>query len=243
MKIKDLTTEQRYDFNQVQLKFDELLKINLSHLSTSSLTLYKRAASFITVTNNLQDKETKDITIELVRLCLTYNNLSFIIGLENTPNTSKNIKISAFKNLVEIYYKELNNEISTVAYDSIIKMLGTQGNIIRKIIHKNRITMENKTQGTYTWDDLINLNKEYLKTFLEIKKNYLKYNEIPDYIFLRDCLVSNLYINNIFNFENLNFNIVLRNEYNLVIYILMTIHQLITLEIIFGLIYQPKNLN
>ena len=39
MKIKDLTTEQRYDFNQVQLKFDELLKINLSHLSTSSLTL------------------------------------------------------------------------------------------------------------------------------------------------------------------------------------------------------------
>ena len=66
MKIKDLTTEQRYDFNQVQLKFDELLKINLSHLSTSSLTLYKRAASFITVTNNLQDKETKDITIELV---------------------------------------------------------------------------------------------------------------------------------------------------------------------------------
>jgi len=213
MKIKDLTTEQRYDFNQVQLKFDELLKINLSHLSTSSLTLYKRAASFITVTNNLQDKETKDITIELVRLCLTYNNLSFIIGLENTPNTSKNIKISAFKNLVEIYYKELNNEISTVAYDSIIKMLGTQGNIIRKIIHKNRITMENKTQGTYTWDDLINLNKEYLKTFLEIKKNYLKYNEIPDYIFLRDCLVSNLYINNIFNFENFNFNIVLRNEY------------------------------
>ena len=84
-----------------------------------------------------------------------------------------------------------------MAYDSIIKMLGTQGNIIRKIIHKNRITMENKTQGTYTWDDLINLNKEYLKTFLEIKKNYLKYNEIPDYIFLRDCLVSNLYINNI----------------------------------------------
>lgn len=213
MKIKDLTTKQRYDFNQVLPKFEELLKINLSHLSPSSLTLYKRAAAFITVTNDLQDKETQDITIELVRLCLTYNNLSFIIGLDNTPNTSKNIKISAFKNLVEIYYKEINEKISTVAYDSVIKMLGKQGNIIRKIIHKNRITNENKTQGTYSWDNLINLNKEYLKTFLEIKKNYLKYNEIPDYIFLRDCLTSNLYLNNVFNFENYKFNVVLRNEY------------------------------
>lgn len=213
MKVKDLTKEQRLNFGIIQPKFDELLKIKLSHLSISSINLYKRALSYISVFNNIHNKNIKDITIYLVTECLTFNNLSNIIGNEETPNTSKNIRISSFKNLVEIYKNEINNEISTVAYDSIIKMLGMNGGIIRKNIFKERSIIENNTNITYSWEDLVKLNDEYLKTFYEIKINYLKFNEVPDYIFLRDCLVSNLYLNNIDTYQDYKFNVILRNEY------------------------------
>jgi len=215
MKIKDLTVEQKSEFRRELPKFDLFLKEHLKHLATTSLSLYKRTLSYISVINNLQNLDTKDICICLTQKALTNNNLIHIIGDENTTNNNKNIRLSAFKNLVEIFKTDIKKEISSVAYNSIIEKLGKRGCKIRQNILKDRQNKDVETNpiSNLNWEELQSLNKEYLKKFKEIQHQYIKYNEIPDYMFLRDCLVCNLYVNNTFKHKTLDFNVILRNEY------------------------------
>ena len=215
MKVKDLTVEQKSDFRRELPKFDLFLKEHLKHLATTSLSLYKRTLSYISVINNLQKLNTKDICICLTTTALTNSNLIHIIGDEDTTNNNKNIRLSAFKNLVEIYKPEIKKEISSVAYNSIMEKLGKRGCRIRQNILKDRQNKEVETNpiSNLNWDELQSLNKEYLKKFKEIQNQYIKHNEIPDYMFLRDCLVSNLYLNNSYKHKSLDFNVLLRNEY------------------------------
>ena len=215
MKVKDLTVEQKSEFRRELPKFDLFLKEHLKHLATTSLSLYKRTLSYISVINNLQNLNTKDICICLTKKALTNNNLIHIVGDEVTTNNNKNIRLSAFKNLVEIYKPEIKKEISSVAYNSIIEKLGKRGCKIRQNILKDRKNkdIERNPISNLNWDELQCLNKEYLKKFKEIQHQYIKHNEIPDYMILRDCLVCNLYVNNNFKHKSLDFNVLLRNEY------------------------------
>ena len=215
MKIKDLTVEQKIEFRRELPKFDAFLKEHLKHLATTSLSLYTRTLSYISVINNLQKLDIKNICICLTQKALTNSNLIHIIGDENTTNNNKNIRLSAFKNLVEIFKADIKKEISSVAYNSIMEKLGKRGCKIRQNILKDRITKDIETNpiSNLNWNELQELNKEYLKKFKEIQNQYIKHNEIPDYMFLRDCLVCNLYINNSYKHKSLEFNVILRNEY------------------------------
>jgi len=215
MRIKDLTIEEKAEFRRELPKFDSFLKENLKHLATTSLSLYTRTLAYISVINHLQELNTKDICICLTTKALTNSNLIHIIGDEKTTNNNKNIRLSAFKNMVEIYKPDIKKEISSVAYNSIMEKLGKRGCKIRQNILKDRQHKEIFTNPitNLNWEELQSLNKEYLKKFKEIQNQYIKHNEIPDYMFLRDCLVCNLYVNNTYKHKSLDFNVILRNEY------------------------------
>ena len=96
-----------------------------------------------------------------------------------------------------------------------MEKMGKSGGNIRKNIFVERKNKDIETNPLtcLNWDELQDLNKEYLKKFKHVQNQYIKYNEIPDYMFLRDCLVCNLYINNLYKIKNLEFNVILRNEY------------------------------
>ena len=98
MKIKDLTVEQKIEFRREIPKFHAFLKEHLKHLATTSLSLYTRTLSYISVINNLQKLDIKNICICLTQKALTNSNLIHIIGNENTTNNNKNIRLSALMN-------------------------------------------------------------------------------------------------------------------------------------------------
>ena len=140
--------------------------------------------------------------------------LKNIIGEEEETNNNKNIRISSFKNLVETYKEPIKKKISNVAYKTILEILAQNGNIIRKHIMTLKNEKEHlKADSNRSWEEFIELKNEYNKKFKYINEQYLKYSEVPDYHFLRDCLICNLYVNNIHKIKSLEFNVVLRNEY------------------------------
>ena len=202
MKIKNLSIEEKSQFKREMPKYETFLKDNLTHLAPTSQSLYKRTLAYISVTNKLHNSTIKD-------------TLDHIIGGEDVTYNNKNIRISAFKNLVEIFKIDIKKEISSVAYNSIMEKMGKSGGNIRKNIFDERKIKDIVTNPiTCTnWEDLQDLNKEYLKKFKHVQNQYIKHNEIPDYMFLRDCLVCNLYINNLYKIKTLEFNVILRNEY------------------------------
>ena len=215
MKIKNLTIEEKSQFRREMPKYETFLKENLSHLAPTSLSLYKRTLSYISVINNLQESTIKNTCISLTTKALTNNNLDHIIGDNEVSYNNKNIRISAFKNLVEIYKIDIKKEISSVAYNSIMEKLGKSGGNIRRNIfdERQKKDIEKNPLTSLNWNELQDLNKEYLKKFKHVQNQYIKYNEVPDYMFLRDCLVCNLYINNLYKIKTLEFNVILRNEY------------------------------
>ena len=134
MKIKNLSIEEKSQFKREMPKYETFLKENLSHLAPTSLSLYKRTLSYISVINNLQESTIKNTCISLTTKALTNNNLDHIIGDNEVSYNNKNIRISAFKNLVEIYKIDIKKEISSVAYNSIMEKLGKSGGNIRRNI-------------------------------------------------------------------------------------------------------------
>ena len=145
---------------------------------------------------------------------MTDTSLNCIVGDSEVSGSNKNIRLSAFKNLVEIFKDEIKLNISPVAFNTTISMMGKAGGNIRKQIMEFRNNKEILHPSTMqTWDELVELNKIYLKKFNYIRNQFIKTNEVPDYVFLRDCLISNLYINNSFKLKNNEFNVILRNEY------------------------------
>ncbi len=212
MKIKNLSHKARKDFKILIPDYQEFLGDKLPHLATTSLNLYTRALSFISIINNCNNKSILDTCIYLVKKILTDNNLKCIVGNSTVSGNNKNIRLSSFKNLVEIFKDDINDNISSLAYNTTLSMLGKVGGNIRKKI-KNEKNNDDKVQPKHNWVDLLELNNIYLKKYLHIKNQYIKTNEVPDYVFLRDCLVSNLYLNNTFTLNNSEFNVILRNEY------------------------------
>lgn len=214
MKIKTLTQKEKISFKNELPKYEVFLKDKLPHLATTSLSLYKRTLSYISVINNCQNKTVEETCIFLTSKLLTDTSLNCIVGDVNVSDSNKNIRLSAFKNLVEIFKDEIKLNISPVAFNTTISMMGKAGGNIRKQIMEIRKNKDILSPSTMqSWEELIELNKIYLKKFNYIKNQYIKTNEVPDYVFLRDCLISNLYINNSFKLKNNEFNVILRNEY------------------------------
>ena len=214
MKIKTLTQNQKISFKNEMPKYEVFLKEKLPHLATTSLSLYKRTLSYISTINKCNDKTVEETCIFLTSKLLTDTSLNCVIGDSNVSESNKNIRLSAFKNLVEIFRDEIKLKISPVAFNTTISMMGKAGGNIRKQILEIRKNKDMLSPSTMqTWEELTELNKIYLKKFNYIKNQYIKTNEVPDYVFLRDCLISNLYINNSFKLKNNEFNVILRNEY------------------------------
>ena len=214
MKIKTLTQKEKISFKNEMPKYEVFLKEKLPHLATTSLSLYKRTLSYISTINKCNDKTVEETCIFLTSKLLTDTNLNCVIGDSDVSDSNKNIRLSAFKNLVEIFRDEIKLKISPVAFNTTISMMGKAGGNIRKQIMEIRKNKDMLSPTTMqTWDELTELNKIYLKKFTYIKNQYIKTNEVPDYVFLRDCLISNLYINNSFKLKNNEFNVILRNEY------------------------------
>ena len=214
MKIKTLTQNQKISFKNEMPKYEVFLKEKLPHLATTSLSLYKRTLSYISTINKCNDKTVEETCIFLTSKLLTDTSLDCVIGDSNVSESNKNIRLSAFKNLVEIFRDEIKLKISPVAFNTTISMMGKAGGNIRKQILEIRKNKDMLSPSTMqTWEELTELNKIYLKKFNYIKNQYIKTNEVPDYVFLRDCLISNLYINNSFKLKNNEFNVILRNEY------------------------------
>ena len=214
MKIKTLTQNQKISFKNEMPKYEVFLKEKLPHLATTSLSLYKRTLSYISTINKCNDKTVEETCIFLTSKLLTDTSLDCVIGDSNVSESNKNIRLSAFKNLVEIFRDEIKLKISPVAFNTTISMMGKAGGNIRKQIMETRRNKDLLSPSTMqTWEELTELNKIYLKKFNYIKNQYIKTNEVPDYVFLRDCLISNLYINNSFKLKNNEFNVILRNEY------------------------------
>jgi len=214
MKIKTLTQKEKISFKNEMPKYEVFLKEKLPHLAETSLSLYKRTLSYISTINKCNDKTVEDTCIFLTSKLLTDTSLDCVIGDSNVSESNKNIRLSAFKNLVEIFRDEIKLKISPVAFNTTISMMGKAGGNIRKQIMETRRNKDLLSPSTMqTWEELTELNKIYLKKFNYIKNQYIKTNEVPDYVFLRDCLISNLYINNSFKLKNNEFNVILRNEY------------------------------
>ena len=215
MKVKELSQSEKVNFKKEILKYEVFLKHNLTHLAQTSLSLYKRTLAYISVINKLYDLSIKDTCIFLTRAALTDNTLDHIIGNNKVTDNNKNIRLSAYKNLVEIFKQEIKKEISSVAFNTIMEKMAKAGGNIRKNIFVSRQNKDIETNplSNLTWEELQDLNKDYLKKFKHVKNQFIKYGEVPDYVFLRDCLVCNLYTNNVYKVKSLEFNVILRNEY------------------------------
>lgn len=214
MKIKELTDIQKLQFRTEINKYKIFIENNLERLSDSSKSLYARTLAFLSVKNDCYLKTTKETCIFMTGKILTDESLEIITGGDDTTYNNKNIMLSAFKNLVETYKNDIKKEISPVAYKTLMLQLGQKGGIIRKIIKNKKA--ENDTLKVNTmknWEEFQNLLKEYNTKFKYIQNQYIKTNEVPDYHFLRDCLIANLYLNNTFKIKNNEYNVLLRNEY------------------------------
>lgn len=214
MKIKKLNTEQKKIFKNEFTKYLSFLNDNIERLSVASKNLYGRTLAFISTINELQLKTPLETCIILTQKILSDENLISIFGEDNTSENNKNIQISAFKNLVEVYKQEIKKDISPTAYKELMKVLGQKGNMIRQKIQEKRAEKEVLNICTLkTWEEFQNILIEYNKKFKYIQQQFLITNEIPDYHFLRDCLVCNLYLNNTYKIKQTEFNVILRNEY------------------------------
>jgi hypothetical protein len=214
MKIGELPVEKRKQFREHVPIYHKFIKENSPHLSTSSHNLYSRALAFIAVENDLLNYTPEQLCIKLTQEALTTSDFIKIIGTDNHAN--QNIRLSAFRNLVEPYKESLKNKISEVSYNAISKLVSRKGTHIRRNIlesKSNNLKSDTELLNMRSWKELqtiINKNNQSLSVILA---KFFRTNEIPCYNTLRDILIGNLYCNNYHEYKNMRVHTILRNEY------------------------------
>ena len=209
MKIKTLTQNQKISFKNEMPKYEVFLKEKLPHLATTSLSLYKRTLSYISTINKCNDKTVEETCIFLTSKLLTDTSLDCVIGDSNVSESNKNIRLSAFKNLVEIFRDEIKLKISPVIlrneYKSLYLHIGdnqptsTSKNYIwikldsndhKIIINKNKTTggVKRKNLGDFIGHTSVYpqknqktfpLNKEIAKIIIFIKQVFNERSDKP----------------------------------------------------------------
>ena len=214
MKIRELTLDQRQKFKAncpIYLKF---LKEKTPQLSAHSHNMYSRALSYIAIENMLINKTPKELCIELTKDILTTSDFQKIVGKDTTAN--QNIRLAAFRNLVNPFKDELQNEISSTSYATLSKLVSRKGTHIRKTIndskHQDLLSITGDLSAR-SWNDCQNILLQFNKKYSIIVNRFLKTNEVPDYVTLRNIAIANLYMNNFHKHEGMNVYTILRNEY------------------------------
>ena len=215
MKIRSLTFEQRAQFKQNVPVYMEFLKQTAPKLSKCSHQLYSRALSFIAVENEMVNLKPKDLALNLSKKVLTDSNFKIIVGEDTSGN--QNIRLSAFRNLVEPFRDNLEQEISCVSYQALNNLVSKKGCHIRKQISERKKDEDKNSEEVLkeknNWKKLQVIVQNHNRKYDVIFERFLKTNEIPDYMTLRDCVITNLYCNNFHKFENMNVYVILHNEY------------------------------
>ncbi len=214
MKVKNLSSDKKKLFTQNLSKYETFLNENCSQLSKSSVNLYKRTLSYMAVENESTDLTPKEFAIFLAQDLLTYNSFNRIVG--ESENNNMNIRISAFRNLIEPFKKELEEQISEVSYNVISKLITQKGSRIRKsILEEKGKNEKNRNEHTNmkTWEDLQSVVNSNNIEYKKILCKYYKDGEVPDYQTLRNILIVNLYCNNWHVKDGHKIYTLLRNEY------------------------------
>ena len=220
MKIKNLTTEEKKLFLNELEKYGTFIDENSPKLSKNSRYLYKRTLSFMSVENKKTNLQPKDFCLYLTNELLE-GDINCILG-KSELNNSKNIRLSAFKNLFLTYKDYIIEKNNEIVFRKIEKILCQTGSIIRnksKDEKKQKDDLTNKIDFQ-NWEAVIETYKNKMKEFVKIQNRYTTTGELPSYIICRDFLIASLLVNNKIRHNNREYNVILRNEYrNLVLYI------------------------
>ena len=214
MKIRSLSAEQRDNFKNAAAAYLGFYQSINPNLSSYSHNMYSRALAYIAVENKLLDYAPKELAVELTKDILTTSDFIKIVG--NDSGSNQNIRLSAFRNLVSPFKEDLKNEISTVSYETLLKLLSRKGTHIRKTILESKsqnLKTETELMQNRSWKDLQNIVKNMNVKYNQIVNKFLKTNEIPDYVTLRNILIGNLYMFNIHQKLDIPVHVILRNEY------------------------------
>jgi hypothetical protein len=214
MKVKSLSSENKKLFNETLSKYETFLKTHCPQLSKSSINLYKRTLSFMAVENETTNLSPQEFAIFLAQDLLTYNSFNRIVGESNDNNM--NIRISAFRNLIEPFKKDLEEQVSEVSFSTISKLITQKGSRIRKSIIEEKGKNEknrNENVNMKNWEDLQKIVNEKNIEYKRILCKYYKDGEVPDYVTLRNILIVNLYCNNWHMKDGHKIYTLLRNEY------------------------------
>ena len=159
-------------------------------------------------------KTPKELALDLTKQILTTSDFEKIVGKDTNGN--QNIRLSAFRNLVTPFKDELQSEISEVSYSTLTKLLSRKGTHIRKNLLESKsknLKDETELMASRSWKQLQDICKNVNQKYRYIVNKFLKTNEIPDYVTLRNILIINLYVNNHHCFQGLKTYCILRNEY------------------------------
>jgi len=212
MKIKNFNAIEKAHFKHSAADYLEFYRETNSKLSTYSHAMYSRALSYIAVENGLYNKTPKELAVALSKDILTTADFKKIVG--NDSDANQNIRLAAFRNLVDPYKEELKTDISSVSYETLNKMLSRKRGHIRKSMNENiKAKTPEQLLEKRSWKDLQNVVKDMNKTYNKIVNTFLKTNEIPDYVSLRNILIGNLYMFNSHDYNGLKTHVLLRNEY------------------------------
>lgn len=212
MKIKDLSNEDKKLFINELDKFGSWVEENLVSLSRSSKYLYKRTLSYISVENKKTDLEVKEFALFLVNQMID-GDIECILG--NQLNNNKNIRLSAFKTLLEPNKKYLIEKTSETVYKKLEKILSQTGSIIRNKEKKKDDLLDKIDYQNY--ESSMTVYNKMMKEFLEVQNTYNTTGEVPCYEICRDFLIASLYLNNKITIDNKTYKIMLRNEYRTLI--------------------------
>ena len=212
MKIKNFSSVEKAHFKHSAAEYLLFYKEVTSKLSSYSHAMYSRALSYIAVENGLYSLSPKELAIALSKDILTTSDFQKIVGTDSDAN--QNIRLAAFRNLVEPFKDELKDEISAISYETLLKLLSRKGGHIRKSLKEVKETKSpEQLLKTRSWKDLQNVVREMNKQYNKIVNTFLKTNEIPDYVTLRNILIANLYMFNSHEHNGLTTHVILRNEY------------------------------
>lgn len=217
MKIRELSQEYRVLFKKQIPIYMDFFKQSAPQLSSHSHQMYSRALSYIAVENTLFNKSPKELAVELSKHILTTSDFVKIVGKDTEAN--QNIRLSAFRNLVKPYKHDLQSEISSVSYETLSKLVSQKGTHIRKNILESKscnLAEETDLLKNRSWKALQGILQEFNKKYKVIVNRFLRTNEIPDYVTLRNICLANLYLNNCHLFEEITTHVILRNEYRTV---------------------------
>ena len=215
MKIRSLTIDQKKNFKLNVPIYMEFLIATAPKLSKCSHKLYSRALSFIAVENDMINLTPKSLAMKLTKEVLTNNDFTKIVGEDTSGN--QNIRLSAFRNLVEPYKDDLQQEISCVSFQSLNSLVSKKGCHIRKKISDSKKdedkNMTDILKEKNNWIKLQKIVTQYNQRYDVTFTRFLKTNEIPDYLTLRDAVICNLYCNNYHSYDEMNVYVILHNEY------------------------------